>query len=303
MDRSSAQAGPLRPLVLLTIVVILLAACSDGDDDGSPAQPPSRPSASSPSTSSPPASSPPTGSPSTGAPSTVSAPLYYLIDTRTGVRLAREQHVLAGADPAKAALEAMIAGPTDPDYTSTWAPRTRVLSVRRTKGVIEVDLSADARRANAGSETAARMVQQLVYTVTEVLGRTAAVQLLIEGRPAGELWGVLTWDKPVRRDPPVDVRLLVGIDRPDEGATVSSPVTVTGTAAVFEATLPWRLLSADGKVVEEGTAMTAEGQRFAPYSFTFSAPPGRYVVQVEEDDPSGGAGGTPMTDTRAITIK
>lgn len=295
MNRSTDLARRLRHLVALILAVIVLGGCSDGDDEPGPDQPPaSRPSGS--------ATPTPSVSPSATATPTVTAPVYFLVDTRTGIRLARERHVLDGADPAKAAVEAMIAGAADPDYSSPWAPGTQVLSVRRANGVIEVDLSADARRANAGSETAARMVQQLVYTVTEVLGPTAAVQLLIEGQPAGELWGVLVWDEPVRRDPPVDVRLLVGIDSPVEGATVTSPVTVSGTAAVFEATLPWRVLTPAGEVIAQGTAMTSEGQRFAPYTFTFSVPPGRYVVQVEEDDPSGGAGGTPMTDTRTITI-
>lgn len=296
MNRSTAFGRRLRRVAALALAAILLAGCSDGDDEPGPEQPPA---------SRPPGSATPTpsASPTATATPTVTAPVYFLVDTRTGIRLARERHVLDGADPARAAVEAMIAGATDPDYSSPWAPATRVLSVRRANGVIEVDLSADARRANAGSETAARMVQQLVYTVTEVLGATAAVQLLIEGEPAGELWGVLTWDAPVRRDPPVDVRLLVGIDSPDEGATLTSPVTVSGSAAVFEATVPWQVLTPAGQVVEQGTTTTSEGQRFAPYSFDFSVPPGRYVVRVEEDDPSGGEGGTPMSDTRTITVE
>ncbi|MBV6728327.1 Gmad2 immunoglobulin-like domain-containing protein [Nocardioides daeguensis] len=229
--------------------------------------------------------------------------MYFLIDTRAGVRLAREERSLDAADPARSAVEAMIAGPTDPDYTTTWAPGTRVLSVRRSAGVIEVDLSADARRANVGSEAAARMVQQLVYTVTEVLGRGMPVQLLIEGRRAGELWGVLAWDRPVTRGRPVDVRLLVQIDHPGEGAALTSPVSVDGIAAVFEAQLSWQVLTADGAVAQQGTTMTSRGQRFAPYSFTVSLMPGSYVVLVEEDDPSGGAGGTPMSDTRTIIVR
>ncbi|WGY04498.1 Gmad2 immunoglobulin-like domain-containing protein [Nocardioides sp. QY071] len=277
-------AGPRwRGLVGLVLVLVVLGGCAN--EPTGPATPGA------------------TGGPTTGTAPGIASFVYFLVDTRAGVRLARERRRLAGTDAAKAAVEAMIAGPTDPDYTTTWDPQTRVLSVRRAAGVIEVDVSADARRANAGSEAAARMVQQLVYTVTEVLGRTDPVQLLIEGRPAGELWGVLVWDRAVRREPPLDVRMLVQIDSPGDGAVVSSPVTVEGTAAVFEAQLSWRVLSADGAVVRQGTAMTSEGQRFAPYSFTLPLDRGRYVVQVEEDDPSGGQGGTPMTDTRTVTVE
>ncbi|GAA4098725.1 Gmad2 immunoglobulin-like domain-containing protein [Nocardioides kongjuensis] len=299
MNHSSASPPWWHGLSGLALALVLLAGCAGEPDAGPVAPTTSGPSGSSPSVTPPTTPTPPTTSP---APA-VSSFVYFLIDTRAGVRLARERRVLTGADPATAAVEAMIAGPNDPDYTSTWAPDTRVLAVRRAAGVVEVDLSGEARRANAGSEAAARMVQQLVYTVTEVLGRTEPVQLLIEGRPAGELWGVLVWDRPVRREPPLDVRMLVQVDSPGDDAVVSSPLTVEGTAAVFEAHLSWRVLSADGTVVQQGSAMTSEGQRFAPYSFTVALTRGRYVVQVEEDDPSGGEGGTPMTDTRTVTVE
>lgn len=281
-----------RPALVGLVLALTVAGGCATDDSGDD---PDRPSAS-PSTSPSPSSSP------SGLPGVTSG-VYFLIDTRAGVRLAREERTLDAADPATSAVEAMIAGPKDPDYITTWAPGTRVLSVRRSARVIEVDLSADARRANVGSEAAARMVQQLVYTVTEVLGRGLPVQLLIEGRPAGELWGVLAWDRPVPRERPVDVRMLVQIDHPGEGAALTSPVSVGGTAAVFEAQLSWQVLTADGEVVQQGTAMTSRGQRFAPYSFTVSLAPGSYVVRVEEDDPSGGAGGTPMSDTRTIIVR
>lgn len=286
MGWSSFGMARRRGLTGIALALVVLCGCGDEQAGG-----PEGPRTSGPSV------------PTTGPVPTVTSFVYFLVDTRAGVRLARERRVLAGADPARAAIEAMIAGPTDPDYTTTWAPRTRVLSVRRGTGVIEVDLSADARRADAGSEAAARMVQQLVYTVTEVLGRADPVQLLVEGRPAGELWGVLVWDRPLRREPPVDVRMLVQIESPGEAAVVSSPVVVEGTAAVFEAHLSWRVTSADGDVVQQGAAMTREGQRFARYSFTVPLPSGRYLVQVAEDDPSGGAAGTPMTDTRTVTVE
>jgi hypothetical protein len=250
------------------------------------------------------------GTPGPSATVTTSAPpvarqaaVYFVTDTRTGFRLTREWRDLTGSDVAKAAVEAMIAGPLDPDYATTWNKGTRVLSVNREAGVIVVDLSREARTANAGSEVAARMVQQLVYTVTEAIDRSASVRLLIEGEPAGELWGVLEWTAPVRRERPVDVRMLVQIESPGEGATVQSPVKVVGDAAAFEANVPWRVVDESGAVVKEGTAMTSAGQRFAPYSFSVDLPPGDYVVSVSEDDPSGGEGGTPMQDTKSVTVQ
>jgi hypothetical protein len=146
------------------------------------------------------------------------------------------------------------------------------------------------------------MIQQLVYTVTEAIDESAPVQLLIEGEPAGELWGAVSWDEPVAREDPVDVRTFVQIDTPREGAEVTSPVTVTGDANAFEANVPWRVLDEGGQEVEAGFATTTAGQEFAPFSFTVELEPGTYTVEISEDDPSDGAGGTPMVDTKTITV-
>lgn len=261
-----------------------LAACGDsgGDDNGSGT---------------------PTQSSSTSDAPTVTTGVYYTLDTRTGFRLARELRDLPGDDPGVAAVEAMIAGPVDPDYATTWNPDTEVLGVTESDGTIEVDLSADARTANVGSEGAALMVQQLVHTVTEAVDEEADVLMLVDGEPAGELWGTLVWDEPVARADPLDVRLLVQIDEPREGETTSSPLRIEGEAAVFEATLLWRVLDESGAEVIAGNTMTAEGQTFAPFMFPVVLDPGTYVVEISEDDPSGGEGGTPMTDTRTVTIE
>ena len=240
----------------------------------------------------------------TDTPSTVTVTAYYPIDTRAGFVLARETREVAGTDALTAAVETLIAGPLDPDYGAVWNPATQVLGVTSAAGVITVDLSADARTANVGSAGAGLMIQALVYTVTDTAEEPAAsVMMTIDGEPAGELWGAVIWDEPVTRDEPSSVRLLVQIDNLVEGATVSSPVVVSGEAAVFEAVLHWQVLDADGAEVASDVTMTAEGQAFAPYSFEVPLAPGVYTVVITEDDPSDGAGGIPMTDSRAITVE
>jgi hypothetical protein len=277
--------------------LVLVAGCGDGavpdPEPGTTAPPPTAP------TTEPTSTPAPTATSESPTPSEVA--VYYLVDTRAGFRLARELREVTG-DPLVGAVEAMIEGPTDPDYATTWNSDTEVLSVEQGTEAITVDLSEDARTANAGSEAAALMVQQLVHTVVEAAGAEAPVQLLIDGEPAGELWGVLTWDEPVAPENPVDVRVLVQIDRPVEGAEVTSPVTVSGEANAFEANVPWRVLRPDGTEVTDGFTMTTAGQEFAPFSFEVELEPGTYVVEISEDDPSDGAGGTPMTDTRTFTV-
>lgn len=229
-------------------------------------------------------------------------PVYFMVDARTGPRLIPERHDLTG-EPVRSAVERMIAGPDDPDYTSPWNRATTVLGVRVGNPTV-VDLSADARTASVGSAGAALMVQQLVHTVTAATGDpSGSVLLTIAGQPAGELWGVVAWTSPQVRQPAIDVQAFVQIDTPRQGATTTSPVTVSGQAAVFEATLPWTVLSSTGTVVTSGVTNTAEGQTFAPYTFTVDLAPGTYTVVATEDDPSGGAAPGPrMSDSKVFTV-
>lgn len=302
--------SPFRVLVAALAAGLLLTGCT------TPAQPSASPTGTAMPTTTPSESTTPsalpttTASPSgsasasgTTAPGAVTAALvYFAIDGPNGARLVREPHDVAAGTPARGAVEAMIAGPDDPDYSSTWNEATRVLGISDNAGVVTVDLSGEARTANAGSEFAALMKQQLIWTVTEQLGADKRVMLHIDGQPAGELWGVVDWTAPEARADWLDTLLLVSIDNPAEGDEVTSPVTISGQAAVFEATLPWRILDADDQVVQQGVTNTAEGQTMAPYSFQVTLPPGEYTVEVTEDDPSAGAGGALDVDDRDFTV-
>lgn len=243
--------------------------------------------------------------PSTGAPSTVTEralPLYYVVDTPAGPRLAREfRRLPVDTDPGTAAVTALLAEPggSVPGHRTPWAAATALARpVTHEGGVVTVDLTT----AGAIPADPVLAVQQLVHTVTGALGTADPVQLLVAGQRVPRLWGdgVVT-GQPVARADPLGVRLLVGIDDPAEGATLRSPVRVSGEAAVFEATLLWEVRR-DGAVLRSGVTSTAEGQRFAPYSFSLDLAPGDYEIRVLEDDPSGGAGRAVMTDSRRITV-
>jgi hypothetical protein len=252
---------------------------------------------------SPTTSDPATPEPPSNTPEPHLSAVFYVVDTRAGLRLAPELVDTGTDDPGVAAVAAMLTAAHDPDYTSTWNPATRVLSVTRSGSAIVVDLSKDARTANVGSEGAALMIQQLVYTASAAVDASAPVKLLIEGKPAGELWGVVSWTKAVKRADPLDVRQLVSVESPVDGSSVTSPVTVSGVAATFEANVPWRVRNDRGKVVKKGFTTAAEAFTFSPYSFTVELEPGTYTIEVREDDPSGGAAGPAMVDTKSIVVK
>ncbi|HHU38556.1 MAG TPA: hypothetical protein GXZ45_04640 [Propionibacterium sp.] len=84
---------------------------------------------------------------------------------------------------------------------------------------------------------------------------------------------------------------------------MTSPVRLSGEANVFEATLPWIVMTMDGATVQEGFVNTREGQTFAPWELTLTLPPGSYVLEVYESDPSGGLSGRPPDrDSRNFTV-
>jgi len=241
----------------------------------------------------------PTMSPTSVRP--VSALVYYLAEQPTGLRLAHEPHPLR-KDAAKSVVEAMIAGPDDPDYTSPWNRKTVVRGINTEGSVVTVDLDSAARKANIGSAGAELMVQQLVFTVTEVLGRRLKVRLLVDGEPAGELWGSVAWQEPVGRAAADDVRQVVQVDTPAEGTVMRSPVRVSGEAKAFEANVPWRVLDAKGRVVKAGHTSTAEGFVFSGFAFDVRLTPGTYTIEIQEDNPS--AVHKDLTrDTRQITVR
>ncbi|MBI1885616.1 MAG: Gmad2 immunoglobulin-like domain-containing protein [Chloroflexi bacterium] len=64
---------------------------------------------------------------------------------------------------------------------------------------------------------------------------------------------------------PASADVLV-IDQPSSGATVTSPVTVSGQINAFEAQFKIAIYAADGSVIEDVNARSAEGQVLAAFS-------------------------------------
>lgn len=234
-----------------------------------------------------------TETPTTTAAPTRAVPVYYVVQVEgLGQRLAREFHRLPETDDvALAALRQMVAGPADPDHQTLWTDQVLDVS-RRGDGAVVVRLDTDAALRVAPD---APLAQQLVYTATAALGETVPVEVV--NRDGANLFTA-------ERAPELDVLALVQLDDPAEGAEVGKQITVRGRAAAYEATLLWRLLR-DGAVVVDGFANTAEGQRFAPYEFTITAPgPGTYVVEVAESSgASPGEGRPPFAETRTVVVR
>lgn len=252
----------------------------------------------------PTAPSPPPAEPAPGYSGAV--PVYYVTDTPAGLRLAREwRRVDAAPSAAAGAVELLFAPAQVPDYDSLWNPATEVRSVEIRDGAIEADLSPPADSDPVAPDHAELAVQQIVYTATAAVSLaggdgTLPVRLLVDGERVGQLAGADV-STALRRANALETRLLVQLNDPYEGQTVTTPVRVRGEAAVFEATVEWEIHQ-DGEVVADGYATAAEAFRFSEFEFQIDLPPGEYTVVVSESDPSGGEGRPPMSDARTFVV-
>jgi Immunoglobulin-like domain of bacterial spore germination len=106
----------------------------------------------------------------------------------------------------------------------------------------------------------------------------------------------------VTRAPGIEVLAGVWVLAPSQGETARSPVVVSGTASVFEATVTWEVDRPDGTVVAHGIAMTPIAAPWrGPWSFTGSLPPGSYVVLAYAVSARHGSHTWP--DSRTIAVR
>jgi len=227
-------------------------------------------------------------------------PLLWVGDTPLGPRLFAEQTFLPlgyGQETLDAAVRAAVEGePADPDYRNPWADRGRVVSVKEAGGAVEVrvDLVSDGSAPALG-------VEQVVAVVWAVQGRRLPVT--VDVRTEGPR-------RPVTVTTREDLAVLapVQLEVPAEGAEVSGSFTARGLASSYEATVPWLLEDASGRVVRDGFA-TAEGwmDRLYPWETEVDVSglaPGTYTFVASTSDPSGGTEGPgPTTDTRTVVVQ
>lgn len=323
--RRSWLLGAGGAVVATAATVVAVAVLADGGAGDEPGREPgfAGPSASTgavesaaptdPSSPTPQPSSSTTGS----TPATTSTvPVYYVGETSRGTRLYREFHrVPDDGNAVLAALtEAVSTPPDDPDYRTAWPAGTVVLAA----GVQETDddrqivavLSSDvtdlrSRPTGMTPEEAERSVQQLVYTAQAAAQERLPVQLLYSrdgGREqrTDQLLGVPVAE-PLAEAPVEEVLAQVWVIDPADGAEVTSPFTVNGLAAAFEANVVWELRRGE-QVVDEGFTMARECCKMEPYSFEVSAPPGEYTLVVQDTDPSAGEGPGVWEDTKQVTV-
>ncbi len=225
-------------------------------------------------------------SPTTGTGPLHALPVYYAAEFNGQARLYREFHPVRTSTPAPAAIDQLLTvKPTDPDYESLWPATTTLVSYQRSGTLASVRLS------NGPARFPIAAFQQIVYTVTAADSAVHSVQIS---------YGTVT-QNPMGRGASIATIAPVWLLAPTQGATVTSPVTLSGMAGVFEATVNWEVDTADGTPVQSGSAMTPEAFKMGPWSTQVTLPAGSYVAKAFEISAKDGL--WTWVDSKAFTVQ
>lgn len=154
----------------------------------------------------------------------------------------------------RAAMEELLAGPNDAeaevDVFTAIPDGSELLDLEVSGGTATVDLSSEFARGSGSSAEITRLAQ-VVFTLTQ-FPTVDDVVLEIEGERV-EVFGShgIVIDDPMKRSDFKDMLPPIVVMTPAIGDRVSSPVTISGTANVFEATVSIRILDDEGNLLAE----------------------------------------------------
>ena len=197
-------------------------------------------------------------------PETMQVALYFLKDTGTDIILVREEHTIPKTEQvAKTALEELINGQPSTKNAFKVIPKgTKILGISINDGLATVDFSREVLDANVGSSGEALGIQSIVNTLTE-FSTINKVSFKVEGELDGrtqDWWGhVGLYEQPFTRDLSYVLEPAIWVTTPKPGNEVSSPLTVRGSAMVFEAVVSMRVITKDGQKIAQANTMASGG--------------------------------------------
>lgn len=203
--------------------------------------------------------------------------------------LYREIHQVAtgGDSRAESAVRELVgSAPVDPDYVNPWRGIT-VHAVEADSSEAVVDVSA-LPAAGPDRDAALQALAQTLHAATQT--RVVGVTLEVDGQPSGR----------VAVAEPVGTYAGIWVTSPEQGTTVSSPVTFAGMAATFEGNVAYEIRRGD-QVVARGATISAGGMGvWSEWSFTERLQPGEYTVETFDEDVA--LGGRRDVDTKDFTV-
>lgn len=274
---SPAARPALVTVVVLTLALILLAAgCgASGVGDGGlvsttagTGPPETEPATQSPTTTA--TEMPGAGTTASTAASTAVTPTTPGDDTVTfRVYFSRDEKIAAAsrtvprtAGVGAAAMRELLQGPTDIETDAgmvTAIPKgTAFLGLDIAGGVATVDLSKEYA-SGGGSLSMLTRLAQVVFTLTQ-FPTVDGVRFMLDGKPIDVLGGEgVIIDHPMTRSDYEDLSPAILVESPTLGATVGSPLRVTGTANVFEAVFKVNVVDWDGRIIADEVVMATSG--------------------------------------------
>jgi len=202
-----------------------------------------------------------------------------------------------------AALEALLAGPDTREQAAAVGSQipsgTQLLGLSVDNAVATVDLTSEFE-SGGGSASMNMRIAQVVYTLTQ-FPTVKGVLFELDGRRVDVLGGEgVIVDQPVTRKDFRSLLPAILVDSPQIGERVGSPVTVSGSANVFEANVSVEVVDASGKVVGStfttatcGTGCRGTFSVDVPYEVASAT---RGLIIVHDDDAAGA--GTPPHEVR-----
>jgi Immunoglobulin-like domain of bacterial spore germination/Sporulation and spore germination len=167
--------------------------------------------------------------------------------SRNGKLFVTERTVPATTSVGRAALDRLLAGPSAAEYAAGLRSQipagTTLLATRISAGIATVDLSSSFESAASPSAMPLR-IAQVVYTMTQ-FPTVTGVRFAINGQGVTVVGGVPV-QSPQTRAMYGGYLPAITVQSPVIGAQVTSPVTVSGTANVFEAVVSVRILDSAG---------------------------------------------------------
>jgi hypothetical protein len=251
----TGRAAILVPAVLLA--ALALAACGGGDGE--------------PAAGGDTATAATTAETDGGGETTGTAEEPELETTRVRVYFVRGEWVgpaareVRAGTPARAALEALLAGPTPEDgeaeLTTAIPAGTRLLDVGVADRVATVDLSGEYDDGGGTLSMSLRLAQ-VVYTLTQ-FESIDSVLFRLDGVPVEAFGGEgILLEQPVDRGDFEDVTPAILVESPLPWETVESPLRIEGTANTFEANFHYEVTDTDGRVVANGFVTATSGTGF-----------------------------------------
>lgn len=216
----------------------------------------------------------------------INVAVYYLKDTKSNSYLVREIHTLKKTDNMpKAAVEELIKGITDTEGAYKVLPGdTKILGVKvDDQGLATVDFSSEVLKANVGSSGEVLGIASIVNTLTE-FPNIIKVSFTVNGKAenAMDWWGhVGLSEQPFSREMSLVQEPLIWVTAPIANQTISSPLKISGSAMVFEATVCYRLKDAQNNILASGFTTATSG---APER-------GDFTVDIQFKSPGAGTKG------------